>query len=144
MFTVNKDTDYNAMAQYIDVLSVALSGIPEYVVEELTSSSSQPRKNGPGDKPLTMLEQIQKALELLHGKIVDTRAAHLDRSRAKAALKQLSKKVEYQRKAALNARPSRRQPKDIRGFFAGNDRCASASTLASISTSSTPSGSSSP
>jgi hypothetical protein len=82
MFTVNKETDYDAMARYIDVLNVALSGIPEYVAEELASPPSQSRKNAPGDKPLTMLEQIQKALDLLHGKIVDTRAAHLDRSRA--------------------------------------------------------------
>ncbi|KAK7692726.1 hypothetical protein QCA50_004359 [Cerrena zonata] len=47
------------------------------------------------------LDMVKRLLDLLHGKIVDTRAAHLDRSRAKAALQQLSFRIHYQRQAYL-------------------------------------------
>jgi RNase P/RNase MRP subunit POP5 len=76
---------------------------------------------------------IRAAIDVIHGKIgksnfrresyylnssvVDTRAAHLDRSRTKAALQRLSMRVYYQRLATskLGVRGGTRK---IREFFA--------------------------
>lgn len=44
---------------------------------------------------------------------VDTRAAHLDRSRAKAVLQRLNLRVHYQRVAALKSG----KPRTLRGYL---------------------------
>ncbi|KAI0048292.1 hypothetical protein FA95DRAFT_1678458 [Auriscalpium vulgare] len=107
LFEVADKTDYEALSSRVGVLGAALSGIESYVAEEgvlrrmtqVAALESSPRKG----KDPAPLELVKKNLDLLHGKIVDTRAAHLDRSRAKAALKRLSLRVHYQRVALQNS-----------------------------------------
>ena len=89
---------FGCAISYIELLSGALAGLEDYLGQE------------------DDLDEIQKRLDSLHGKIgtcenviaiqvliptfiVDTRAAHLDRSRVKAALQHLSFRIYYQQKA---------------------------------------------
>ncbi|KAI0305501.1 hypothetical protein B0F90DRAFT_1067293 [Multifurca ochricompacta] len=102
LFSIADSTDYDALTSRITVLSVALSGIEDYVAEEsmwkkivqAPVPEGSPRKKG-----LPPLELIKARLDVMHGKIFDTRAAHLDRSRAKGAIQRLSMRVHYQRAA---------------------------------------------
>ncbi len=48
---------------------------------------------------------------------VDTRAAHLDRSRVKAALQQMAFRVHYGRDAALSRLRGPAKPRNIHGYF---------------------------
>lgn len=101
-FSIRDSTDYDALTSRIAVLGVALSGIESYVAEEsMLRKTAQaaipegsPRKKGP-----LPLELVRARLDAMHGKIFDTRAAHLDRSRAKGAIQRLSMRVHYQRAA---------------------------------------------
>ncbi|TFK54414.1 hypothetical protein OE88DRAFT_1655060 [Heliocybe sulcata] len=111
----NPDVDYDELGQYVELLSVMLSDVEAYVAEErrspvlyedvTASPGSSPRKGG--EKPPTVLETVKDLVYSVHGKIVDTRAAHLDRSRTKAALQRLSMRLHFQRLAALKAGPAR-------------------------------------
>lgn len=47
---------------------------------------------------------------------VDTRAAHLDRSRAKAAIQRLTMRICYDRTALIDARP-RRRASTLKAYF---------------------------
>lgn len=49
---------------------------------------------------------------------VDTRAAHLDRSRAKAALQRLSFRIHYQRTASLRPGNGTGKPRNLHSYFA--------------------------
>ncbi|OCH88872.1 hypothetical protein OBBRIDRAFT_888789 [Obba rivulosa] len=123
----DKPDYYENLACYVELLSRTLTDIDEYVAEELAQDgeasmpeSSSPSKMGLGkEKPPTPLEQIKTLLDRLHGKIVDTRAADLDRSRAKAALQRLSFCVHYQRIAILrSAKAHTRKPRNLHSYFA--------------------------
>ncbi|KZP03620.1 hypothetical protein FIBSPDRAFT_879284, partial [Athelia psychrophila] len=95
--------DYENLGYYLEIISVALSRVPEY-------ASQFKADHGPGagvlDSPskaaakMGDLEKVENAMISIHDKIVDTRAAHLERSRAKAALQRLQLRVRYQRMAA--------------------------------------------
>ncbi|KZT28938.1 hypothetical protein NEOLEDRAFT_1175282 [Neolentinus lepideus HHB14362 ss-1] len=112
----NPNIDYDELGHFVEIMSVALTDVDAYVAEERNSSarcedwvaspSSSPRKEG-AEKPPTLLETVKDLIYSVHGKIVDTRAAHLDRSRTKAALQRLSMRVHFQRLAALKAGPAR-------------------------------------
>jgi hypothetical protein len=113
-------TDYDALTSRVAVLNVALSRIESYVMEESTLRKLAHMPEGsPRKKEPVPLELIRTQLDAIHGKIctsappftsadqahrlgfashtVDTRAAHLDRSRAKGAIQRLSMRVHYQR-----------------------------------------------
>lgn len=47
---------------------------------------------------------------------VDTRAAHLDRSRTKAAIQRLTMRINYDRTAHIGARP-RQQASTLKAYF---------------------------
>ncbi|OAX32748.1 hypothetical protein K503DRAFT_860162 [Rhizopogon vinicolor AM-OR11-026] len=105
LFDVTSPTaDFEDLRHYFDILSVALANIEPYVNEESSLSLSRqssmmddsPRKS---QKPLVPLELLLQVLEVTQGRIVDTRAAHLDRSRTKAAMHRLQMRVHYQRQA---------------------------------------------
>ncbi|KAH9176675.1 hypothetical protein EDB89DRAFT_88811 [Lactarius sanguifluus] len=87
---------------YPTLLGVALSGIESYVAEESmlrkTAQAAMPEGSPRKKEPLP-LELVRARLDAMHGKIFDTRAAHLDRSRAKGAIQRLSMRVHYQRAA---------------------------------------------
>ncbi|GJE95453.1 hypothetical protein PsYK624_116370 [Phanerochaete sordida] len=117
-----QDNYFDDLLCYVQVLSRAFKDVPAYVQEEkrLAAANSQPVINGAApaspEKPKTELQRIKHCLDVLHGKIVDTRAAHLDRSRVKAALQQLAFRIFYTREAALKwYRPAR--PANLRGYF---------------------------
>ncbi|KAH9935460.1 uncharacterized protein B0H18DRAFT_1114204 [Fomitopsis serialis] len=75
-------------------------------------------KKGAVEREPAHLEQIKTLLDSLHGRIIDTRAAFLDRSRAKAALQRLSLRVHYQRMASLRSGPGTGRPRNLRNYFA--------------------------
>ncbi|KAF8590880.1 hypothetical protein K439DRAFT_1114633 [Ramaria rubella] len=81
---VTPDTDYVLLSAIVDILSVAMSDVDAYV-----------RSTG----GLASTNTICEALERLNGKIVDTRAAHMDRTQAKGAIDRLHKRLVYQRHA---------------------------------------------
>ncbi|KAA1476083.1 hypothetical protein DENSPDRAFT_932792 [Dentipellis sp. KUC8613] len=105
----SETTDYDELFARIDVLSVALSGIEAYTAQDRGSSSgtgtSQLEDSPRRGRERPPLELIKNRLDILHGKIVDTRAAHLDRSRAKAALQRLAMRIYYQRAAVQHSGP---------------------------------------
>ena len=120
-FGITDSTDYDALTSRIAVLGVALSGIEGYVAEEsMLRKLAYISEGSPRKRESMPLEQIRARLDAIHGKIctstfpmplgfcslararsptVDTRAAHLDRSRAKGAIQRLSMRVHYQRTA---------------------------------------------
>lgn len=117
---------YEDLCCYVDILSKALSDIPSYTALEKEAasthappSSQESQKKGAAcEREPTDLEQIKTLLDSLHGKIVDTRAAFLDRSRAKAAIQRLSLRVHYQRIASLRSGQGTGKPRNLRGYFA--------------------------
>ncbi len=121
-FSITDSTDYDALTSCVAVLGVALSGIESYVAEEsMLRKLAHAPEGSPRKKEQVPLEQIRTRLDAIHGKIctfalplspfpwlinrhrlpsaVDTRAAHLDRSRAKGAIQRLSMRIHYQRAA---------------------------------------------
>ncbi|GBE80983.1 hypothetical protein SCP_0307060 [Sparassis crispa] len=116
---------YEDLACHVDILSKVLTSVDLYVAEEKqvaqkesvsmkfedSLDDAKTKGNGKEKQPL---EQIRILLEGLHGKIVDTRAAHLDRSRAKAALQQLAIRLHYQRIAGLRSTAKQR---NLDGYF---------------------------
>ncbi|KAJ7217972.1 hypothetical protein GGX14DRAFT_598937 [Mycena pura] len=114
---LHENTDYVDLGFYIQILAVALSNVESYVQEQAPVAIPQasPGKAS-AEKPDTMLTLVRHAIESVHGSIVDTRAAHLDRSRAKAALKQLSMRLHYQQEAALKSLRGR-QSRPIQQYF---------------------------
>ncbi|RPD74179.1 hypothetical protein L226DRAFT_560859 [Lentinus tigrinus ALCF2SS1-7] len=125
---------YDDLTCRVALLARVLSDIDEYTLRAMEESrrKAEARKNGhpeDDDEPdnhdgkeakLTVLEQIKRNLDLLHGKIVDTRAAHLDRSRAKAALQRLSFRVHYQRVATTKSGHGKARPRTIAGYFSNH------------------------
>ncbi|KAH9929531.1 uncharacterized protein BXZ73DRAFT_102061 [Epithele typhae] len=123
---------FNDLSCRVELLSRALTNIHDYAIQELRSVSSSAsqdlNKSTDGDaskesvfrerdrQKTTPLQHITARLNTLHGNIVDTRAAHLDRSRAKAALQRLSFRVHYQRMAALALRSAGAQ-RNLLGYF---------------------------
>jgi hypothetical protein len=117
-FAINSSTDYEDVGYYIELLSVVLSDVDSYVDDEHKAPQVDTGLKKIGkEKPLQI---VLHHLGLIHSKIgalttlmhifkcvdflqVDTRAAHLDRSKTKAALQRLSMRVYYQRMAALNS-----------------------------------------
>lgn len=118
---------YEDLCCYVDILSKVLSDIPSYTALEREAASSHvslpiqesPKKGATCEREPTDLEQIKTLLDSLHGKIVDTRAAFLDRSRAKAAIQRLSLRVHYQRVASLRSGRGTGKPRGtLRTYFA--------------------------
>ncbi|KAG2059195.1 hypothetical protein BDR06DRAFT_994148 [Suillus hirtellus] len=99
------NADFEDLRHYFAIISVALANIEPYVHEENSSSQSLSRQPSIDDsprksqKPLAPLELLLRVLEVTQGRIVDTRAAHLDRSRTKAEMHRLQMRVYYQRQA---------------------------------------------
>ncbi|KAJ8076559.1 hypothetical protein PM082_000982 [Marasmius tenuissimus] len=122
LFKIHSETDYVDLGFYTDILSAALSDIPRYVAEEVKAAAlakaarleaqASPSKIQKRTPPV---QRAFDAVELLHSRISDTRGAHLDRSRTKAILKNLSMKLYYQRQAAL--RTSGAKPKNLTQYF---------------------------
>ncbi|KAI0949519.1 hypothetical protein AcW1_009108 [Taiwanofungus camphoratus] len=125
-----KNEYYDDLANHLDVLSKALTNVDDYVTEEKQTSRHEPdivhtgntddgsKQGANREKSSPPLEQIRILLDGLHGKIVDTRAAHLDRSRAKAALQRLSFRIHYQRTASLRPGNGTGKPRNLHSYFA--------------------------
>ncbi|KAJ7045604.1 hypothetical protein C8F04DRAFT_1065455 [Mycena alexandri] len=120
IFEVHDGADYDDVEFYVQILAVATSNVPGYVLEE----ASQPvivTPASPGkplaERPDTKLTLVRNAIENLHSRIVDTRAAHLDRSRAKGALKRLSMRLYYQQEVALKSRRGKKLTRPIQQYF---------------------------
>jgi len=95
------ETDYEALSERVDILGVVLTGIQSYV--DCETPASLKGKDKENDKEV--LEMVGNRLDSLQGKIKDTRAAHLDRTRAKDTMQRLRIRVYYQRASALELRP---------------------------------------
>lgn len=117
-FALHEGTDYIDLGFYVAILGVAVSNLKGYVAQEHQKAKSGAMQESPskmGDKPKTGLQLLHAALETLHSKIceliwfkshqaslmlffsADSRAANLERSRTKAAVKQLAMSIHYQR-----------------------------------------------
>jgi len=95
------ETDFEALLERIDILSVVLTDVQSYVDREAPAAPK-----GKDEEPdMELLEMIGNRLQSLHGKIHDTRAAYLDRTRVKDAMQRLRMRILYQRKSALQSRP---------------------------------------
>lgn len=126
IFDLHDETDYVNLGFNVYILSVALSNVKGWALEEREESRSKPlgrhspNKLGSGeDKPKTPLQVLCQALESLHSGISDTRAAHLDRSRTKAAVKALSVRIYYQRDAWIrgNTNSNGKPRMNLRQYF---------------------------
>ncbi|KAJ6587010.1 hypothetical protein DFH09DRAFT_242193 [Mycena vulgaris] len=121
IFDLYSNTDYTDLAFYTRVLAVAISNVEGYFLEAASTSAAAPVQASPGkpstEKPDTPLTIVRNAIENLHSRIVDTRAAHLDRSRAKGALKQLSMRIYYQQEAASRSRRGGKKSRPIQQYF---------------------------
>ncbi|KIK79818.1 hypothetical protein PAXRUDRAFT_767920 [Paxillus rubicundulus Ve08.2h10] len=114
-------TDYEDLGHYVAILAVALADITPYVGEERTitqSASITQVESSPSKvrKPVLPLELLLRILEVVQGKIVDTRAAHLDRSRTKAALQRLTMSIYYER-LAIKGVSSRGRTSTLQAYF---------------------------
>ncbi|KAG6849823.1 hypothetical protein H0H93_004632 [Arthromyces matolae] len=97
-FEMHDNTDFVDMSFYVRILSIAVTDVLGYVREERKKPQLSSSTDGtPQETPLVLL---RTALETLHGRISDIRATHLDRSRTKAELKELSLRIYYQRQVA--------------------------------------------
>ncbi|KAK0485894.1 hypothetical protein IW261DRAFT_759419 [Armillaria novae-zelandiae] len=103
IFSVYDETDYVNMGFWTELLAVTLSNIDGYVAQEMKNPPpiGSPSKS---DKTYTVLQCVRNAIEDVHSRIADTRAAHLDRTRTKLSLKKLSLRVAYQCKSATDVR----------------------------------------
>ncbi|KAL4073984.1 hypothetical protein J3A83DRAFT_4090316 [Scleroderma citrinum] len=122
LFDVTReDTDYEDLGHNVSILGVALANIAPYIKDEpslarrssTTSIDGTPGKVKSNTPPL---ERLHLALEVLHGKIVDTRAARLDRSRVKAALQRLTMRLIYEHHA-LKGAPQRGRISTLQAWF---------------------------
>ncbi|KIJ18779.1 hypothetical protein PAXINDRAFT_179422 [Paxillus involutus ATCC 200175] len=114
-------TDYEDLGHYVTILAVALADIAPYVGEERTitqSTSITQVESSPSRarKPVLPLELLRRVLEVAQGKIVDTRAAHLDRSRTKAAMQRLTMSIYYER-IAIKGVSSRGRTSTLQAYF---------------------------
>ncbi|KAK0504673.1 hypothetical protein EDD18DRAFT_308278 [Armillaria luteobubalina] len=103
IFNVYDETDYVDMGFWTELLAVTLSNIDGYVAQDMKTPLpiGSPSKS---DKTYTILQCVRNAIEDVHSRIADTRAAHLDRTRTKLSLKKLSLRVAYQYKSATDVR----------------------------------------
>ncbi|KAI8993907.1 hypothetical protein BD414DRAFT_527870 [Trametes punicea] len=134
----NHEGYFHALTCRVFLLSRVLSDIDEYTMLEIEAAKehatrekerlAKERAKGRQDtkavekeaeERLSNLERIRMQLDELHGKISDTKAAHLDRSRAKAAIQQLSLRVHYQRMATLKSGTGTGKPRTLHGYFSG-------------------------
>ncbi|KAG6911113.1 hypothetical protein DXG01_003853 [Tephrocybe rancida] len=99
-FEQHDKTDFVDMAFYVQILGVAATNIVGYVVEERKVPPARPQDQATLELPDPPLILLRTAIENLHARISDIRATHLDRSRTKAILKELSLRIYYQRKVA--------------------------------------------
>lgn len=122
IFDVTSDnTDYEDLNHYVAILAVALTDIAPYVREEQSLARQPSAMSGEGSpsnaKKIHMpLERLHSALNVLQGKIVDTRAAHLDRSRVKAAIQRLAMRIYYDR-LAIKGGSSRGRASTLQNWF---------------------------
>uniref|UniRef100_D8QC39 Uncharacterized protein n=2 Tax=Schizophyllum commune (strain H4-8 / FGSC 9210) TaxID=578458 RepID=D8QC39_SCHCM len=106
-FEVSKDTNtnYEDLAGHVQLLAIVLLDAHAFALQELVKYGPRlQRKTDKKDQEEpTPLMLVQEQAQRLHEAIPDTRAAHLDRTRAKLALKQLWSRIYYQREAVVRA-----------------------------------------
>ncbi|KAJ2931492.1 hypothetical protein H1R20_g5632, partial [Candolleomyces eurysporus] len=116
-FIINTNTDYTVMKFFVYIFGIALSDIKSYVWDERNKerdavrAGGRPSRSSKEKKPETDLQLLHDLMEELHASINDLRAAHLDRSRVKAAVKQLQMRIYYQRRALERAWKDQNLPK---------------------------------
>ncbi|KAL7281461.1 hypothetical protein ACG7TL_004776 [Trametes sanguinea] len=136
----NQDGYFDALTCRVFLLSRVLSDIDEYTMQEIQAAKEQAARDkerleiekaeGGAEKKAdereaaetekdSPLERIRRLLEELHGKIFDTKAAHLDRSRAKAALQKLELRIHYQRTATLKSGSATGRLRTLHRYFGG-------------------------
>jgi hypothetical protein len=125
-FSIDNDTNFGEYCHRVAIFSYALTGLEDYI------SSPAPT----GSVKLAEIRSIRTALGKLHGFIgesssaihvvlwliffiEDTRAAHLERSKVKAALLRLAMRLKYQSKALSDIGSSGPvgKPRKITEFF---------------------------
>ncbi|TFK75383.1 hypothetical protein BDN72DRAFT_874597 [Pluteus cervinus] len=91
-FELNESTNYITMGYHVKLLAAAISDVEGYLELERENAVTK----SPSTEKISQLSRITAAIDLLHDQIADTRAAHLDRSRTKAAMKAVGRRIYYQ------------------------------------------------
>ncbi|EIN11326.1 hypothetical protein PUNSTDRAFT_50380 [Punctularia strigosozonata HHB-11173 SS5] len=120
VFKLDQQTNYETLNCFVNILSVALTGLEEYMDQErqiIAHGESAPSGGANNTSIPTPLQSVRDALMKVHSKIADTRAAHLDRSRVKSALQRLAMRVYFQRDWALQSGPGSRKGKTLKDFL---------------------------
>ncbi|KAL1660749.1 hypothetical protein GGF50DRAFT_106068 [Schizophyllum commune] len=106
-FEVSKDTNtnYEDLAGHVQLLAIVLLDARAFALQEVMKYGPrlQKKTDKKDQEEPTPLMLVQEQAQRLHEAIPDTRAAHLDRTRAKLALKQLWSRIYYQREAVVRA-----------------------------------------
>jgi len=123
---LHEATDYVDLGFYVSLLSIAISDVKGYVAEERSNAQSKahaplltgsPTKSA-YEKEDTELLVVKGALERIHNKIIDTQAAHLDRTRTKASIKGTAMRIHFQRQQFLSTRSTSSGPRtSLRQYF---------------------------
>ncbi|KAH8116636.1 hypothetical protein DFH11DRAFT_1223314 [Phellopilus nigrolimitatus] len=129
----NDEFDYVALGHHAEVLARVLMNIPQYVELELQEKEAQMRARNNesfssvstdgGESPAkknaqeSKLDTVYFLLNRLGNKIVDTRAAHLDRSNTKATIQRLAMRINYQRMACRGRQTGSSKPRQIDAYF---------------------------
>ncbi|KAI0074164.1 hypothetical protein K474DRAFT_1665748 [Panus rudis PR-1116 ss-1] len=117
---------YGELQSYFEVLDVALTGIGEYVYREALEGKSVPRNltdSPKKDHERSDVDTLKQLLDLMHGRIVDTRAAYLERSRVKATIQRVAFRIYYQlqdyrRHGRRTTGAGKPKPRTLHGYFA--------------------------
>ncbi|KAF9450407.1 hypothetical protein P691DRAFT_810348 [Macrolepiota fuliginosa MF-IS2] len=115
-FEIHEGTNYVEMACWTFVLAIAITDIPQYLEQEESSRHTpSPSKSPAKERDQSLVLALHEKLYKIHGRIQDTRAAHLDRSRTKAILFQTAFRILYQYQAVVQHR--RKSNHNIQSYF---------------------------
>ncbi|TIB66687.1 hypothetical protein E3P77_02099 [Wallemia ichthyophaga] len=102
-FTVNQHTDYDNLTDCVEILSIVLTDLETYLIEERHMIKFKPSMSfvdgdGDNDSDNDSIALLITLLRSLSGMIVDTRNADLEKSRCKDVLQRLEMRLYWQRK----------------------------------------------
>lgn len=108
-FEIDDETDYGDVQNYTEILSIVLTDVETYIHQEKDLIIAQR-----DDKRDDAIAIIIDALRKLSGKIIDTRSADLDKSKAKDTIQRLEMRLHWQRLTFIENMQSRIMKKKVK------------------------------
>ncbi|TIB99212.1 hypothetical protein E3Q18_01643 [Wallemia mellicola] len=108
-FEIDDDTDYGDVQNYIEILSIVLTDVETYIHQEKDLIIAQ-RDEKRDDAIAIIIDALRK----LSGKIIDTRSADLDKSKAKDTIQRLEMRLHWQRLTFIENMRSRTMKKKVK------------------------------